>query len=441
MPRQIRGFVTCDSFIDNNSGVVSPLYELSDLGLTYSKNKQQYFDTEDSTFSLFVFKEIESDGLQQFEVNNIIEVVREFGLFCTTVNLQETQDRVITFMANYNVAHSGYPVTDLKITTLIETPGLTAPGYMSFSICGIECNIWLNDPSFRGFYPDYEIGIVYPFADFETKVGNVTEMVDAISAFTFTAFNDRIEKAKGKYPTTAVKTLNIPYRIPNTTIKRDCYFAFNQWGIQGNYDYVLKLKLYEALLALGLTSEYIESIFPSILEINEFFITPRWDRYAIPTQVGQNGILSQVSKAFTETFDLTTFVKVYTDVDYLRNNSYNVPYDYNNVLLTISNGFYTEADVRDFKTYFSDMITVTSTHPDFARMSMKTQHFMTLLENMLEVADAETSVKMFNKMMANQSYNFNMISRQGVWYLSLFFDKHQIYVIPKYEYLRLRAGV
>lgn len=440
MPRQIRGFVTCDSFIDNNNGVIAPIYELSDMGMTYSRQKQQYVSTLDSTFSLFVFKEIDNDGLSQAEINNIINVVREFALYCTTVQLTEAQDRIITFTANYNAANAAQPVSDLKYTTLIQTENLTAPGYMSFTVSGINCSIWLNDPAFRGYFPDYEIQIVYPFPDFNGTVANVSAMVAAISNFSLVQFNTRIEQAKGTYPTTYVKILNIPYRIPGTQIQKDCYFAFNQYGAQGNYDYVLKLKLYEQLLALGLTSEYIENIFPSILKINEFFITPRWDRFAIPTQIGQNGILSQITKAYGDTFDLTTYVKVYTDVDYLRNNSYNVPYDYNNILLTISNGYYTEDDVKDFKTYYGDIITVTSTHPDFGRMSTKSQHFMTLLENMLEIADSETSVKMFNKMLANNDYVFNMITRQGVWYLSIFFDKHQIYVIPKFEYTRLMAG-
>lgn len=440
MPRQIRGFVTCDSYIDNNNGVVAPIYELSDMGSTYSRQKQQYVSTNDPTFSLHVFKEIDNNGLTQAEINNIINIIKEFALYCTTVQLSEAQDRVITFTANYNVNNSSYPVSDLKYTTLIETENLTAPGYVSFSVAGIACSIWLNDQAFRGYYPNYEIQTVYPFANFTSIVANVAAMVEATTNFSLVEFNTRIEQAKGPFPTTYVKILNIPYRIPGTQLLKDCYFAFNQYGAQGNYDYVLKLKLYEELLALGLTSSYIEDIFPSILKINEFFITPRWDSFAIPTQVGQNGILSQITKAFNEPFDLATYVKVYTDLDYLRNNTYNVPYDYNNILLSISNGFYTDDDVKDFKGYYGDMISVTSTHPDFGRMSTKTQHFATLLENMLQIADSETSVKMFNKMLANTDYSFNMISRQDVWYLSIFFNKHQIYVIPKFEYRRLKAG-
>jgi hypothetical protein len=138
-------------------------------------------------------------------------------------------------------------------------------------------------------------------SDLREKTG--AGMMDAITNFSLVQFNKRIEEAKNNQPTTYTAILNIPYKLPNSTVVRDVYFAFNQYGSQGNYDYVLKLRLYEYLLSLGLTSGYIESIFPSILQINEFFITPRWDRFAIPTQIGQNGILSQISKAFSDTFE------------------------------------------------------------------------------------------------------------------------------------------
>jgi hypothetical protein len=218
-------------------------------------------------------------------------------------------------------------------------------------------------------------------------------------------------------------------------VVKDCYFAFNQYGAQGNYDYVLKLYLYQQLLALGLTPIQIESLFPSILQINEFFIVPRWESVAIPSRIGQNGIRSQVSKAHSDVFDGGKYIKVYTDLNYLRDNTYNVPSDYNNILLRISNGMYTELAVRDFALQFSDLITVTSTHPDFARMSTQTQHFVTLLENLLFVADSSSQTEMLFKIVDNENYRFQMVSRQGIWYLSFFFGAHQYYVIPRYEYV------
>lgn len=437
MPRQIKGFVTCDPFIDNALGAVSPLYELSDIALTYSTTKQQYYSASDPIYSLYVFSHVDAGALSQTESDRVIDVVKSFVMFATqSSHLITKQQLIVNFVNNYNTLNQ-VQLTNLTFSSYVQAGDTVGCDYMHFTVLGIECSIWLNDASFRGFYPDYEIGIVLPFVEFASVVQNGSEMLASIAAFNLVDFNKRVEQAKQNKPTTYVRIINIPYKLPNSSVKRDCFFGFIQYGSQGNFDYVLKLKLYEYLLSLGLSSGYIESIFPSILEINEFFITPRWDRLAIPSRVGLNGIGSQTSNAFAEVFDLEKFIKVYQDVNYLRNNSYNVPYDYNNILLTVSNGYYTETPVKDFKVVYSDLISVTSTHPDFARMSTKTQRFVSLLENMLMICDSESSNKMFTKMMDNDNYTFTLVNRQGVWYLTFYFDGHQYYMIPRYEYAQL----
>jgi hypothetical protein len=130
---------------------------------------------------------------------------------------------------------------------------------------------------------------------------------------------------------------------------------------------------------------------------------------------------------------------VYNDVDYLKENTYNVPFDYNNILLQITNGFYTVQEVKDFLSYYSDLITATSTHPDFSRMSQRTQHFVTLLEHFCNVCDSENATDMFNKILSTEEYKFTIIERAGVTYLSYHFKDHQYYIIPKYEYARLNV--
>jgi hypothetical protein len=437
MSRQIKGFVTCDSFIDNQTNVVSPLYELSDIAMTYARNKQQYHSTEDSLYSLHVFKNSAPSLLSTAEVNSILQVVKSFVVHCSASQSLPKQQMLITFIANHNQLNPSAQVSEMEVGGYIEAVSTVGVDYMSFKVRGVECNLWLNDLSFRGFFPDYEIDIINPFVDFQAVVQNSTDMLAALALFDLVAFNTRIEQAKGFNPTTHMRIINVPYHLPNSTIVKDCYFAFNQYGNQSNYDHVLKLRLYEYLLSLGLTNTFIEMVFPSILQINEFFIVPRWERLAIPSFVGQKGVHSQVSKAYNEVFDLAKFIRVYPDLTYLRNNTYHVPCDYNNILLSVSNGFYTESEVREFMVVFDDIISVTSTHPEFSRMRQKTQRLLTLLENMLFVCDAESSSQLFSRMVGNTNYNFHLVSRQGVWYLTFLFEGHQYHMLPKYQFVEL----
>lgn len=437
MSRQIKGFITNDEYIDNNTGVVAPLYELSPVGFTYAKEKQQYYSNQDALFSLYVFNQIDNVSLTQDEVNSIINVVKDFCTYATAYRTIAKQQLIVTFMSQFNLTYPTDNLTDITVTDLVDTGPLVGPDFIYFKVRNIECNIWLSDLSFRGFFPDYDIDIVLPFANLPSIIHNNVDMLDAIENFSFIEFNTRIETTKGKNPTTYVKTLNIPYHLPNSTVYRDCYFAFNQYGSQGNYDYILKLNLYEYLQSLGLTSQEVEDLFPSILQVNEFFITPRWMSIAVPSQVGQGAILSQISLAYDKVFDLNKYVKVFDDLQFLEDQSYNVPYDYNNILLVVSNGFYTEDTVKDFRVVYNDFMSITSTHPDFARMKAKTQRFITLLDNMLAISDSNTSLEMFTKMVDNENYQFNLINRKDAWYLSIFFEGHQYYMLPKFEYIRL----
>jgi hypothetical protein len=436
--KEIKAFITNDSFIDNSINIVSPLYELSDIALSYSKTKQSYYSTDNALYSLQLFRATDLTSLTQTEVNSIINTVINLGNFLTTTQLTNKQQIIISFMNEYNVINLGRQISNLTFNNTIDINSVRLVDYLSFTVEGINCEIWLSDSIFRTFYPHYDISIILPFDNFNTIVNNTSNFIAALDSFDPLEFNARIEENKNNNPTTYTKMLNIQYKVPNTSIVKNCYFAFNIYGIQGNYDYILKLELYNYLInTVGMLGTVVEELFPAILNINEFFITPRWDKIGIPSQVGQASINSQIVSVFNETFDMNKFIKVYTDLTFLRNNTYAVPFDYNNITLYITNGFYSEAAIKDFKTVFNDFLTVTSTHPDFARMKLETQRLVTLLESMLVVSNCNNSTELFNNLLTNSNYRFTIINRDGVDYLSYFYDKHQFYILPKYQFLNL----
>ncbi len=434
MAKEIKGFITRDDFVLSSNAEVSPLYELSDIAYTYSKDKKIYNSFNNSLYALHVFKHTEVQTLLQSEVEDIIEVVRKFSEYLTASLITNKQQSIIVFTNDFNLLNPSKAVSEFSYNTVVSHQGIKSVDYVTFKINGISCSLWLSDEVFRAFYPDYDINIVLPFSNFQAIVSNTSEFIAALEGFDLIEFNRRVEENKNDFPATYTKIINIPYRVPNSSVTKNCYFAFNIYGLQGNYDYILKLELYSYLTTvLGLEGSYVESIFPTILNINEFFLVPRWDAISIPSQVGQSGINSQIFASYSQTFDQDKFIKVYTDTAHLRANTYNVPFDYNNIMLQVTNGYYTEMPVRDFKTYYNDLITVTSTHPDFARMKPRTQRFVTLMESMLDVSNANNATEMFNKVLQNENYRFSIITRGGVNYISIMFEDHQLYMVPKYE--------
>lgn len=438
MSSQIKGFITCDRYVDNSPNIVSPLYEISGSALTYSKNRQQYFSTEAPEYSLYIFDAELDTTLSQSTINLVIKVVIKLTELLKSTPLTNKQQIIQSYLSFFNSENPVTPVSNVAYNNTVDYEDIRGVDYVSFMIQDVICNIWCSDGIFRTFYPKYEVNVVLPFENFTSIVNNTSAFIDALASFDLLSLNDRIEVNKNNLPTTYTKILNIPYKIPNTEMFRDCFFAFNIYGLQGNYSYILKLELYNYLTqTLGLVASDIEALFPSILNINEFFIIPRWDKVSIPTRIGQAAINSQISHTYNEEFDINKFIPVYTDINYLKNNTLSVPYDYNNLLLNIVNGYYTEEAIHDFDTYYNDIITVTSTHPDFARMSTRTQNFMTLLENLIDVSNCSDSTQLFNKLINNTNFKFTIINRAGVDYISIFFNDHQYYVIPKYTMLSL----
>lgn len=443
MSKQIKGFITRDDFVTPRNQEVSPLYELSELSYTYSRHKQVIYPSDQPTYALHVFN-AETTGssehltITQTETQAIVRVVTEFSTYLTGNPVTTKQQAIVNFTNQHNSLFPDRPVTDLTYNTVKTHNNIRVPDYLTFTVMGIQCSIWTDDQMFQTFYPKYDINVVFPFDNFASSVQNTSEMLDLLSEFDPVIFNQRLEEDKVGYPPTITRIMNIPYKVPNTTVERNCYFGFNIYGRHGNYDYILKLELYRILTEeLGLSGAFVEEVFPTILRINEFFIVPRWERLAISTQVGQIGINSQISLTYNEAFDSRKFIKVYDQENYIKNNTYDVPNTYNNLLLQVTNGYYSEERIRSFASCYPDMITVSSLHPDFSRMSSKTQRFMILLENILEIADSATQTELFNKVVQNDNYLFTIIDRGGVTYVSVFYEEHQYYVIPKFEFLRL----
>lgn len=436
---KLKGFVTRDDFVVPSSKVTSPIYELSSKGMTYAKVRGDHYYTVDPRYSLKVFKIEGSDFITNTQSDLVMKVITAFTSFLPTIPNVNKQNAVMLFTSNYNALNPSLPVSGFTYNNIVEHNSIQVPDYISFVTGDVSVNVWLSGSLFESFYPDYDIDVILPFENFTQTVNNPGEFINQLNNFNLIKFNDRIDSAKSQAPCTSTRILNIPYKLSNTGILKDCYFAFNVYGVQGNYEHILKLELYHYLTEeLDISGSVVETLFPTLLNVNEFFFIPRWDNIAIPGSTGISSINSQVVSSYSEDFDITKFVKGYGDHVFLKNNTYTVPFDYNNLNLQVVNGMYTDSAIRDFKSYYSDFISVPTTHPDFSRMKQRTQRLVTLLESMLDVATSSDSTELFNKIQHNSSYSFSVIVRSGVTYLSYLFEDHQLYIIPRYEFLANR---
>jgi len=96
----VKAFITVDQYIDNTTDVVSPVYELSDYALTFSRVKKQYYYSQDPSYSLYLFNTLETDSLTQQEVDTIVITAKYLNQF---LNQNTTYDKqtLIAQVINY----------------------------------------------------------------------------------------------------------------------------------------------------------------------------------------------------------------------------------------------------------------------------------------------------------------------------------------------------
>jgi len=446
--REIMGFITKDDYIINADNAVNTVFELSDVSLTYSRKRKTYYWPNDPSYSFNVFyaKSIDTNTLattdivpSQQEANYAFESLFKFIQTANSYyNLPKAQ--IIQYaISNINNNNTTFTVTSLNYTSLQNTNNQYIPEKLIIEVNNSYLyTIWCSDFIFRNDYPHYEINIVTISDDFTSRLNDVSYIVNLLDSFNLIDFNTRIEENKGTHPTTVTRILNIPYKVPNTNIYKNCYFGFNIYGKDGDYSDALKNELLAYLVnASGLTESQIIALFPSIAEVNEFFIIPRWDRQAIPSQVGQDAIYSHVVPTFLNTIDLTKFIKVYSPTHF-NNNSYNVPMTYNNLLCVIVNGQFSESQYKDFLNYYSDILTISSTSQDFGRMQTKTQRFIDLCSYLLSLCDKNNIVDVYNEITYlnnhQNNYTFKVRNRNNINYVVCRYDLHTYYCLPKFEF-------
>jgi hypothetical protein len=436
--RTIKSFITRDDYINNDPLAISDVFELSDYANTYAKDKKSFYYSQNSLYSLKVFNH--SAPIDQGDADMISSFIAHYTNFATTNLSMDEYNLLQSTVASFNSLNAGVQVSQLSTIRVVSYQGLRTAEYFYFVINNdIEALVWTSDRVFKLVYPDYIIDTVFPSTNFASIVTSPANFITMLDNFDFAEFTDRVNVAKGMYPPTHSRVLKVPYKVPNTTIFKNCYFAFNIYNEEGNYDDLLKLELFEYLISnTSLTQTDVENIFPSLLNINEFFIVPRWDKIALPSQIGQTGVYSQVQLAFNETFDLDKYVTVYPE-DHLRTQTYSVPIEYNNMLLNVCNGYYSQIEKRDFKVVYGDIITVSTTETDFSRMSTVTQNFLTKLYDLLNIANSNSFLELFNKIFSNDLINvYKLRTRNGISYVTVRYNDHLYYVLSKYEFERLQ---
>lgn len=391
--RLIQGFVTKDTFINNQAGRVNEFFELSPLSLTYSKGRGEYQSSSNQGDVLHTFFSKETTTGVSFvllnpEVSNILAVVNEVLSFCNTNTGFTSQQLVSRITAVFPTQISGFSHGEI-----FEGDRYTLPDWTSWTLSSGEVvRIWHRDEAFQNQYSFYEISVVAPLDNIDLFFGRYSDISAQMKALTMPLVMERIQTAKGVYPETFTRVMSFRfYNANNPAQYTDTNWGVLVYGKNGDNVDSIKDAILTFLLANSTkTEEEWKVIFPEIFVRTEFMLFPRWDKVAI----NETNLLGVIYSSIHKPSEMIKHVKdnapsVLDDL-YLSNRLSVIPFDYKAIVCGVIAGTTNNTNIDDLVEMFPDYLPVNTSSLDFNRMTVKTRTWVLKMVELIKLAETAT---------------------------------------------------
>lgn len=405
----IQGFIKKPNITNNEPGIVAPFGELSPISLTFSRDVRMFTIPEE-------FPEIELVTFRAVDVaSNPIEIVSMLSRTCIAmgdwvykqsseklvpVNSQATsfkQSITSEFSAVINSYGLPTPVLNVEIGTIIDTPvaGERLPDFISFKIVDdtkeYSVKIWFNDEMFQLQYLYYEMIVLSPVGAIDQLHGTTAEVSTLLAGISKTQIINQMNSVTQDNPATTVYPIKLRWHNPvnNTSTLETEWFAviYGKAGIDN--DAVKDAIRTHISTNSGHTNW--TSIYPDLYAESEFIIIPFWDQLATPDNGYDEGLyrtaITKENLTRIETQKIPSSYNTVTDFEaYKARNLVVASSSYRSLM------FYTLGNPNNSGGYFSflhvfqDYMDISTSSPDFSRLTLKTQGFIVKLNEALHKA-------------------------------------------------------
>lgn len=388
----LKGFLRVKSLINNTQGQNSPIGELSTLGLTYTRDRGEYFNAAQPDLALIsmlsndvVLGKIPVASAMKDHVLLVSAWLLAYAITKgNAINLPDLQVDIETQFAT--------SAGNFILGTLVSNGAISVPSSIKWNNIVLDANniqIWFSDSVFRTQYANSEIVVIPPIPnlnDFFLTAGQVKTKIEERPIQVST---DLIQLAKNGHPETVIRTNTYDYKNPAApSIVVPTNWSVLIYGIAGDNIDAIKDAIITYILANSTrTREEWTILLPNLFKRTEFNLIPRWDKFAIPNLSIQQGIYSPVIN-LKET---VVFVKARIPeipAAHIDNflESFSHPYR------SLSVGSIGSPD--NLNTNFSlvaifpDLINVSTNNTDFNRMGTLTKQWLDMIDDMLVIAES-----------------------------------------------------
>lgn len=390
----LKGFIKLKTLVNNTPGVTSALGELSTLSLTFSKEKGDYESELSQDVKLVTFSSKDSAtgalSVSPSYSSHVLGIAQKLYDTAVANGLNTT----LTILLNDILNNFASTVNNLESGPLVSGHQLKLPEWVSWSNPALGLNkikIWFSDSAFRRQYDEYEVKIVPPVEDLNDLFRDSTVVQTALDRMTPTKLMEKIHLIKEGHPETVIRAETFRYQnVNNINFTKDITWYVIVYGQGGDNTDVIR----EQILSYNLAhSNYNDLqwrvITPDIYRITEFTIVPNWLNQAIPDRTVQAGIYSPfVSPKQTVDSFKTRFPGF--DPLHVDNHLQVFTHPYKSIAMVSLGGQDNKDNKFKLTDYFSDYTAFGTPSPDFNRMTVSTQDWSYLLQELLLIAENDS---------------------------------------------------
>ena len=388
---KIKGFVTLKQFINNGFDLTSPIGEISAQSLTYSKDVGVYENASYPGYSLLSFSSTDDNSglpiiVPDDKVTEILAVVSH----CISYGVSNIRPFNKQNYINAITASMMGSVSYINIGAFVDNGSTALTEWISWTSTDLSTiKIWLADSSFLSEYDNYAITIVPAVeGSLDVLFGEFNAVVTMLNTITTSVFINTMNTYKASMPESYLRVLTFDLvDSVDYTLTYAVNWGVLVYGIAGDNTDNIKDALVNYILANSQKSEtQWAALFPSLFDRTEFFILPRWDKVSIPNLSTQSALYSSVLNAAESVAFAVRNINIYPS-NFITSNSTIVPLSYKSIGCVIINGNSNPAPEATIQLVIGDYIPVDTTSSDFARMSLATQNWVTLMEQLIVVAE------------------------------------------------------
>lgn len=426
------GFIKYPPLIDNTLDVVNKLGELSDDSLTYAKDKSTYTNATSPQTILVGFHSVKDNVPNDVPAGISTRCLQLGQWLYERAQAGQIGTNPTVLLNNIQTEFSD-TTTDVELGPLLLHEGVRLPTWISYTDTVHEddnsIKVWLADTSFKAEYPEYHIDVIPPTENVDDLFLDETQIKVLLDEYTLSDRFNQVQEIRGLYPYTLTRVMTYEWINPEDDTRRlRTPWIVVIYGRAGNNPDLIKEAIIEYILENSeRPREDWEDIIPDLLKNTEFIVTPMWHQYAIDNLELEAGIHSPIINPRQAT-DLTKESAIgpdYTDVWISENIEFSGVI-FKSLVFSVVGNPNNRTGITSFYEQFPDYILVTNNSSDFNRMSVRTQEFKEILNELIKLADEITPT-------TQVPVEFSRITRDGFVYVGKQYEDILYLVATRYS--------